>query len=70
MFYEKTIYVSIHGYAAGSLGVLVIIIICKVFSCKLFSFPVSCYLVVLLQDLEKMYCVLLSDIFDAEIIHY
>ena len=54
IFYDRLVYVSIHVYAAGSLGVLVIIIPCKVYSCGFFSFLFGYYLVVLLQDLEEM----------------
>ena len=54
IFHEQLVYVYIHGYAAGSLEVLFIIIPFKVDSCKLLPLPVGCYLVVLLQDLEDM----------------
>ena len=58
------------GYAAGSLGVLFSIIPFKVNPSEFLPLPVGCYLVVLLKDFEEMYCVLLPEIFDAEIIHY
>ena len=54
IFHEKLFYVSIHGYAAGSLSVLLIIIPSTVYSCKIPPLPVGCYLVVLIQDLEEM----------------
>ena len=54
IFEEHILYVSIHGYAAGSIGVLVIIIPCKVYSCELSPFLFGCDIVVLIQDLEEM----------------
>ena len=54
IFHEQLVYLSIHGYAAGSLIVLFIIISFKFYSCVLSPFPVGCHLIVLLQDLKKM----------------
>ena len=70
IFDEQLVYVSIHGYAAGSPGVLFSMIPFKVDPCKFLPFPVSCYIVVLLQDFEEMYFVLLPKKFDAKIIYY
>ena len=36
IFHEQLVYIYIHGYAAGSLGMLVIIIPCKVYSWEFF----------------------------------
>ena len=54
IFDEKLVFVSNHGYAAGSLGVLFSIIKFTVDPYKFLPFPVGCYLVVLLQDFEEM----------------
>ena len=54
IFEEHFFNVPIHGYAAGLIGVLFIVIPCKVDSCEFPPFPVSGDLVVLLQDLEEM----------------
>ena len=47
-------YVPIHGDAAGYIGVLVIVIPFKVYSCENISFPFGGDIVVLLQDIEEM----------------
>ena len=54
IFDEKLVHVSIHGYAAGYPGVMFSIIPFKVDPCKFITFPVICYLVILLQDFEDM----------------
>ena len=54
IFEEHFLYVPIHGYTAGAIGVLVIVIPCKVCPCEFPPFPVGGDLVVLLQDLEEM----------------
>ena len=48
-FDEQLVYVSIHGYVAGSIGVLFSVIPFKADPCKFLPFPVGCYLVVLIQ---------------------
>ena len=54
IFDEQLVYVYIHGYAAGSLGVLFSVITFKVDPCEFIPFPVGCYLVVMLQGFEEM----------------
>ena len=61
--------VSIHGDAAGPIGVTGIIIPSEVDSCKFYVFPVYGDLVVLLESLEEMEGVLFPHIFNAKIVN-
>ena len=54
IFNEQFLYVSIIVYVAGSLGMMVTMIPGKVYSYETFPLPVTCYLVVIFQDLEEM----------------
>ena len=66
---ENICNVSIHGDAAGPIGVPEIIIPSKVDYCKFCAFPVCGDLVVLLASLEDMEGVLFSHILDAEVVN-
>ena len=61
--------VSIHGDAAGPIGVPEIIIPSEVDYCKFCAFPVCGDLVVLLESLEDTEDVFFSYIFDAEVVN-
>ena len=54
IFEENIFNVPIHGYAAGLIGVPVILIPCNVYSCDFPPFPVSGDIVVLLHSMEEM----------------
>ena len=61
--------VSIHGDAAGPIGVPDIIIPSEVDSCKFCSSPVCGDLLFLFESLEEMEAVLFSHVFDAEVVN-
>ena len=69
IFEKHSCNVSIHGDAAGLIGLPDIIIPSKVDSCKFCAFPVYGDLVVLLKSLEEMEGVFFSHIFDAEVVN-
>ena len=60
---------SIHGDAAGLIGVPDIIIPSEVNSCKFCAFPVCGDLVVLLESPEEMEGVLFYHTFDSEVVN-
>ena len=69
IFENKFCNVSIHGDAAGPIGVTGIIISSEVDYCKSCSFPVCGDLIVFLQSLEEMEGVFFYHIFDAEFVN-
>ena len=68
-FEKNSCNVSIHGDAAGRIGVPDIIIPSEVDSCKFCAFPVCGDLIFLIESLEDMEGVLFSHIFDAEVVN-
>ena len=68
IFENNSCNVSIHGDAAGPIGVPGVIIPSEVDSCKFCAFPVCVDLIVLLESLEEMECMFFSNVFDAKVV--
>ena len=61
--------VSVHGDAAGPIGVPGIIIPSKVDSCKYFPFPFCGDIVVLFESLQEIKGMFFAHIIDAEVVN-